>query len=174
MKSILLGALLLVSLRAHSQFTSAELGVDGLTCSMCARSVEMSIRRLPFVKEVTVDLRATTMKVEFKKGQPVNIEKLASSVDDAGFTVRSLRASYIFNNMSAADGACFTQDGASYDFVGTGRKVLNGETVLKFIGDQYLSSDELAKWTPLLKSNCKEQGLKSYFVTPSWEKEVYN
>jgi copper chaperone CopZ len=83
MRSIILGTLLLVSLRAHSQFISAELGVDGLTCSMCARSVEMSIRRLPFVKEVTVDLRATTMKVEFKRAAG-DIEKLASSVMTPG------------------------------------------------------------------------------------------
>jgi copper chaperone CopZ len=174
MKYLLLFTFLAVAVRANAQFTSAELGVDGLTCSMCARSVEMSIRRLPFVQDVTVNLRTTTMKVVFKKGEPVDIEKLATSVDDAGFSVGYLHASYVFNNLSAADGACFTQDGASYDFVGTGKKMLNGETVLKFIGDQYLSSDELAKWTPRLTNGCKGQGTKTYFVTPSLEDERYN
>src|SRR5262245_20629316 len=175
MKSlVLLGAIFLSSLRADAQFTSAELGVDGLTCSMCARSVEMSIRQLPFVQDVTVNLRTTTMKVVFKKAQPVDIEKLAIAVDDAGFSVGYLHASYIFSNLSASDGARFTQDGASYDFVGTGKKILNVETVLKFIGDHCLSSDELAKWTPRLTNGCKGQALKTYFVTPSWENERYN
>ncbi len=160
--------------RSDAQFTSAEVCVDGLTCSMCAKTVEMGMRKLPFVQDVIMNLRATTAKVVFKKGEKVDIEKLAMAVDNAGYSVGHLYASFMFDSVSVSEGTCFTHDNATYDFVGTGERILNGETVLKFIGEHYLSTDELSKWSQSLRNRCEENGLKAYFVTPSWQDGRFN
>ena len=73
-----------------AQYTSARIGVNGLTCSACTRSVEMSIRKLPFIENVEMNLENTDGILKFKKGQEVDIFKIAQAVVDAGFSVRFL------------------------------------------------------------------------------------
>ncbi len=74
----------------YSQFVSASIAIDGLTCSMCSMSVKRSIEKMPFVKSVTVDLNTTTAYVEFQPKAEVALKLLAQQVKKAGFTVRTL------------------------------------------------------------------------------------
>src|SRR5579885_2179698 len=87
-------ASVLLTVASNAQFTQVELGVDGLTCSACTRSVEMGLRKLDFVKDVKMNLDNTNGVITFKEGIPVSIEKLAKAVSDAGFSVRYLQATY--------------------------------------------------------------------------------
>jgi copper chaperone CopZ len=77
-----------------AQFSKVEIGVDGLTCSMCTRSTELSIRKLDFVDSVKMDLTNTNGVITFKKGMPVSVEKIAQAVKNAGFSVRYLKADF--------------------------------------------------------------------------------
>lgn len=69
MKKVLLSlTLLFITLSgAKAQFLWAEIGVDGLTCFACSRSVEISVRKLDFVDSVVMNLEYTDRKVYFKK-----------------------------------------------------------------------------------------------------------
>ena len=57
----------------YSQFLSAEIGVDGLTCSQCQRSVEMGLRKLDFIDDVQVNLDHTDGKIIFKSDKKINL-----------------------------------------------------------------------------------------------------
>jgi len=41
---------------AKAQFTKAELQVSGLTCSMCSKATEKSLRTLGFIGDIKADL----------------------------------------------------------------------------------------------------------------------
>ncbi|MEJ1242207.1 heavy metal-associated domain-containing protein [Chryseolinea sp. T2] len=97
-----------------AQFKSATIGVDGLTCSMCSLSVEKSIRKLPFVKDVIIDLNTTVAVVEFSDASGVEMRKLIKSVRDAGFSVRDLSASFIWQGRKSFDGAKFIYEDNMY------------------------------------------------------------
>ena len=88
----LTGAFVLFAFCAIAQFTSAKIGINGLTCSACTRSVETGLRKLSFVENVEMSLENKSGIITFKKGQKVEIEKIASAVTDAGFSVRFLTA----------------------------------------------------------------------------------
>src|SRR4051812_38883306 len=85
--------------QSSAQFKSAMVGVNGLTCSACTRTVEMSIRKLDFVQDVTMNLENTEGKIVFKENADVDISKVARAVTDAGFSVRYLTAVFLFNNV---------------------------------------------------------------------------
>jgi hypothetical protein len=51
-----------------------------------------------------------------------------------------------------------------YEFVNTGKEVLEGERVLKFIGEPYLSEDELTEWTSKLPRDSGKTGQGVCFV----------
>ena len=114
-----------------AQYTSARIGVNGLTCSACTRSVEMSIRKLPFIENVEMNLENTDGILKFKKGQEVDIFKIAQAVVDAGFSVRFLNADYTFSNTNITDRK-YNENGYSFYLV---RKTpLKKENTLRFIG----------------------------------------
>src|SRR5690606_2438006 len=73
---------------------SAQLGINGLTCSMCSYSVENSIKKLPFIRSIKMDLNSNIAILEFYEGKPVNFEAIALKVIDAGFAVRFLKAKF--------------------------------------------------------------------------------
>lgn len=74
----------------HSQVTQATIGVDGFTCSLCAKGVEEEFRSMDFVKSVKADLKKATFTITFKKGAKIDINKLKEGVVDGGFSVRDI------------------------------------------------------------------------------------
>ena len=104
---ILTLSFIIVALHSFAQLNWAQIGVDGLTCSACTRSVEMSIRKLTFVDSVTMNLEHTTGKITFKKGAKVEIDKIAKAVTDAGFSLRSLYAGINISELKVTENACW-------------------------------------------------------------------
>ena len=83
-------ALLFISISAaKAQFTKAELQVSGLTCSMCSKATEKSLRTLPFINDIKADLNRNVFLITFKKDFPVNLEQISNKVENAGFFVNS-------------------------------------------------------------------------------------
>lgn len=150
---------------AKAQFVSAELGINGLTCSACTRSVEMSIRKLDFVKDVQMNLDNTKGVITFKPGSKVSIDKVAKAVIDAGFSVRYMQATFKADStLHISDNYCLSYGDATYQFVKVTPVDVKNDIVLKFIGKEFQESKEYKKWKGDLKPMCT--GTKSmYYVT---------
>jgi copper chaperone CopZ len=88
---------------AKAQFTKAELQVSGLTCALCAKATEKALKALPFIGEIKTDLIRNTYLLTFKSGEQVNFDMISKKVQDAGFFVNSLKATFDFNNVKVAD-----------------------------------------------------------------------
>lgn len=73
-----------------AQFREIRIGVDGLTCSQCTRSVEMQLRRLAFVDRVTMDLDSTRGRMTLRAGHQMAPKRIAIAVTNAGFSIRYL------------------------------------------------------------------------------------
>ena len=168
MKNILL---LLISFcflgNIYAQFQWAEIGVSGLTCSACSRSVEMSLLKIPFVDSVEMNLEHTQAKVFFNKISVVEIEKLAQAVIESGFSVAYLKAEFIFNNVAVSNNYCFSFENNKYQFLVNENKILNARAILVFIGDKYLPKKEIRTWKPLMNKDCASTNKKEklYYVT---------
>ncbi len=163
--TIILLCLCFFSYFSGAQITEVEIGVNGLTCSQCSRTVEMRIRKLSFVKNVEMNLEHTEGKILFKNGAQVNIDKIAQAVNDAGFSVRYLQASFTFDHIDLAPSGCFEFDKDNYVLINTQKKELKGTTTLKFIGKKFLPKKDFDKWQPYMKNSCAGNNSKVYFVT---------
>lgn len=152
----------LASFTIHAQFTRASLGINGLTCSQCSRSVEMQLRKLSFVKDVIMDLEQTQGTVIFGENKKVNIEAIAKAVRDAGFSVRFVKADLDLSkiNLNAAD--CFMLDGNSYTILNLKGKIQGPILHLQFVGKGYMPGNERKAYTIPLNTTCK--GKINYFA----------
>lgn len=107
--------LFLACMSAYAQQLSlVELGIDGLTCSQCMRSVEVALRKQVGVETVRVDLQATIAYVEVN--DEVQLPLLKRAVEQAGFSVRSMALVFsapmsIASCMKWGGGCLFWQSG---------------------------------------------------------------
>ena len=73
-----------------AQVTKLTIGVDGFTCSLCAKGVEEQFKSLDFVKSVKTDLKNTTFTLSLNPSPAVNLSQLKDAVTDGGFSVRDI------------------------------------------------------------------------------------
>src|ERR1700742_1182626 len=98
---------------AKAQFTKAELQVSGLTCSMCSKATEKSLRTLNFIGDIKADLNRNVFVITFKKDVPVSLDQISKKVEGAGFFVNSLKATFDFDNVKINNNV-FSYGGDSY------------------------------------------------------------
>jgi hypothetical protein len=127
--------------------------------------VELGIRKLDFVDNVEMNLEHTEGKVTFKPGMEVSVEKIARAVVDAGFSVRYLKAGFVFNNVAVSDNSCFNFDHHNFQFIKTGSKTLNGVTEINFLGKNFQAPSDYKKWKADLKPACTKPKEELLFVT---------
>jgi len=91
MKKLLIILFLILPLSvSYSQVTQAVIGVDGFTCSLCAKGVEEQFRAMDFVKSVKTDLKKATFTITFKNSAKIDIGMLKDGVVDGGFSLRDI------------------------------------------------------------------------------------
>jgi copper chaperone CopZ len=117
---------------ANAQFTKAEVQVSGLTCALCSRATEKSLRTLPFVADVKPDLMRNIFVITFKASQPVNFDEIGKKVQDAGFFVNSLKATFNFANIKV-DKNYFSYGGDTFRVMNGNDKPLNGEVAVTIV-----------------------------------------
>jgi copper chaperone CopZ len=133
---------------AKAQFIKADLQVSGLTCSMCSKATEKSLRTLNFIGDIKVDLNKNVFVITFKKDVPVNFDQISKKVQNAGFFVNSLKATFDFDNVKLSDNA-FTYGGDTYKIVNGGDKTLNGPVAVTVVDKGFLSSGAYKKYSGL-------------------------
>jgi copper chaperone CopZ len=140
-------ALLFISISAaKAQFTRAELQVSGLTCSMCSKATEKSLRTLTFISDIKVDLNRNVFMITFRKDFPVNLEQISSKVQNAGFFVNYLKATFNFDHVKVTDNT-FVYSGDTYRVVNGSDKPLSGEISLTVVDKGFAPSAVYKKYS---------------------------
>lgn len=125
---------------SFAQVSKVVLGVDGFTCSLCAKGVEGQLKDLDFVKSVKTDLKGASFTLTFKN-QNINLDALKSAVVDGGFTVRSVSLT--------ADGEIQGSSASGFTFVSSGIPSLP----LKNVNGDFNSGDKVKLTGTLSSSN---------------------
>ena len=151
--------------RAEAQFETAYIGVNGLTCSQCSRTVELSIRKLNFVSDVQMNLEHTEGKIILKKDRKTDMEKIAQAVVNAGFSVRYLQADLAMNNSVTVNGSCLSYKGDEYVLTEAPKEPLKGTLKLRFIGRKFMPKNEFKKMESHMNDKCANTSGTVYNVT---------
>jgi copper chaperone CopZ len=128
---IFIAVLALSANTAFAQFTKAEIQVNGLTCSLCSKATEKSLRTLDFIGDIKVDLNRNIFLLTFKKDASVNFVQISKKVENAGFFVNNLKATFNFN--TPINNNYFAYAGNTYHIVNPGNKELTGPVALTIV-----------------------------------------
>ena len=143
---IFLALLAITTSAAKAQFIKAELQVNGLTCSLCSKATEKSLRTLGFVNDIKVDLNRNIFLISFKKDVPVNLDQISKKVQNAGFFVNSLKATFNFDNTKVVNNY-FSYTGDTYQLVNAGNKDLNGPVALTVVEKGFAPTSVYKKYS---------------------------
>jgi copper chaperone CopZ len=140
---------------ANAQITKAELQVSGLTCSMCSKATEKSLRTLDFISDVKVDLNRNIFLLTFKKDMPVDIDMISKKVQNAGFFVNNLKLTFNLNNVKP-DNNYFAFEGNTYKLMNGGSQTLNGAVAVTIVDKGFAPANIYKKYQPAIADNSKQ------------------
>src|ERR1700712_776685 len=146
---------------AKAQFTKAELQVSGLTCSMCSKATEKSLRTLNFIGDIKVDLNRNIFLITFKKDAPVNLDQISKKVQNAGFFVNSLKATFNFDGVKVSDNT-FSYAGDNYRLVNGGDKTLAGPVMITVVDKGFAPAAVYKKYSSI--SADKTESGRTYHI----------
>lgn len=148
----IIASILLISGNTFAQqITKAELQVNGLTCSMCSKATETSLKSLGFIETITPDLNRNVFVLTFKADQQVNMDEIKDKVEDAGFSVGDLSATINFKNTAIDDNGLAKLDGTVFQFVNAKSKTLDGPVTARILDKNFISSSAFKKQAAEIK-----------------------
>jgi copper chaperone CopZ len=140
------------------QISSADLQVTGLTCSMCSNATQKSLETLNFISSVKADLNKNIFVLTFKKDANINLDLVRKKVQDAGFSVGGLTASFNFNQVKIDDKGQAVVDGNVYRFVNAKSKTLNGTVKASVVDKNFISGSAFKKQATTANSDAYASG----------------
>ena len=146
---------------AKAQFTKAELQVSGLTCSMCSKATEKSLRTLNFIGDIKADLNRNVFVITFKKDITVNLDQISKKVENAGFFVNNFKATFNFDNVKINNNA-FSYGGDSYKLVNGEGKALTGPVAVTVVDKGFAPASVYKKYRTTDKA---EAGGRIYHIS---------
>jgi hypothetical protein len=122
-----------------------DVGVNGLTCSMCTRSVEMSLSRLDFVDSIAMSLETTEGRIYFRENMPVDFSSIAKAVVNAGFSVRFVRVTFDFRDISINPDGTFHFQDQKFDWLDFKNNPGNPVS-RRIVNEHFLPKKDANKW----------------------------
>lgn len=80
------------SFPAFADSARYTLGVDGLNCPSCCKSMEKALLKLPGASAVTAELKTGVVTVDVADGSTLTEAQARSATESAGFRLASFRA----------------------------------------------------------------------------------
>jgi copper chaperone CopZ len=142
-------------LQSFAQIETVRIGVNGLTCSQCTRSVEKKLRQLPFIQDVKMDLANTSGEIHLKSGIAFRPELIPRAIRDAGFSVRFVQLLLRNPETYPLSGSCMSVHGLNLQLAGAAPSATSQPWVLQLQGPAFGGKKSTAA-----KSTCGDKALQ--------------
>ncbi|RTL60657.1 MAG: copper chaperone [Sphingobacteriales bacterium] len=160
MKNILTIVLLLImSATTNAQLKKATLQASGLTCSLCAKSINKALASLDFVDKVEADIKSSSFIISFKEGAEADADLIRKKVEGAGFSVAKLQFTCNFSNVTVKNDTHIKIGKKTYHFLNVKEQILNGEQTITLVDKNFVSAKEYKKYSNFTKMECYKTGM---------------
>ena len=141
-----------------AQFNRANLQATGLTCAMCSNAINKALQKVPYVESVTSDIKNSAFAIVFKENIQVEIDAIKNAVEDAGFSIGSLRLTGNFNEMKVEKDQHIKIGNENFHFLNADGQVLKGEQTITVVDKNFVSEKQFKKISAATKLNCIKTG----------------
>jgi copper chaperone CopZ len=160
-KLFMIAVITLTAMVSRAQFTQATLQATGLTCAMCSNAINKALQKVPFIQSVRSDIKNSSFNIVFKSNEAVHIDELREAVEDAGFSIGSLKLTGTFNAIKIEKDQHIKIGGENFHFLGSDSRVLNGEQTVTIVDKNYVTEKQFKKHSSTTKMSCMQSGKAS-------------
>lgn len=157
-KIMMLMMILLTVFSSQAQFTKANLQATGLTCAMCSNAINKALMEVPFVESVKSDIKNSAFNIVFKQGREVKIDDLRKAVEDAGFSIGSLKVTGNFNDVKIENDKHVEIGKEVFHFLNVSDQLLTGEKTITIVDKNFLTNKQFKKFSGATKMSCLQTG----------------
>ena len=157
-KLLLILAIAFAAFSTNAQFARADLQATGLTCAMCSNAVNKALQKVPFVESVKPDIKNSSFGLVFRKDAEVEIDALKDAVEDAGFSVGSLKLTGNFNEVKIAPDQHVKIGNDNFHFLNVKSQTLNGEQTIAVMDKNFVTEKQFKKYSSATKMSCMQSG----------------
>ncbi len=159
MKTLLLAiALAFAAMPSKAQFSKATLQATGLTCAMCSNAINKALQAVPFIESVRSDIKNSAFNIVFKPGVTVDIDALKNAVEDAGFSVGSLKLTGSFSELKVDNDQHVQIGNTNFHFLDVKAQTLNGENTITVVDKSFVKAKQFKKFSSFTKMSCLQTG----------------
>ncbi len=148
----------LFSFSSKAQFSKATLQATGLTCAMCSNAINKALQKVAFVESVKPDIKNSAFSIIFRKDSEVNIDALKDAVEDAGFSVGSLKLTATVSDLKISHDEHVRIGKDNFHFLEVNSQVVNGEITIKVLDRDFVTAKVFKKYSASTKMRCIESG----------------
>ncbi len=160
-KQLFLAMLFFTALASGAQFSKATLQATGLTCAMCSNAIHKALQKVPFVESVKADIKNSVFSIVFKSNSVVDIDALKESVEDAGFSVGSLKLTGAFSEVKIEKDKHIKIGNENFHFLNGDGQSLSGEQVITVVDKNFVTEKQFKKLSASSKMSCVQSGKTS-------------
>jgi len=145
-------------LTATAQFKTGTLQAAGLTCAMCTKAINETLKELSFVQSVKADIKNSQFIIRFKEGVSVDPDALKKAVEDAGFSIAKLKLALDFENTKVDNDSHVKIGNRTYHFLDVSSQQLDGEKTITFVDKNFVLAKEFKKYAGKTQMTCVQTG----------------
>ncbi len=157
-KFFLIGLAFIVVIQSNGQFTKATLQATGLTCALCSNAINKALKTKSFIQSVTSDIKNSSFDIVFRENADVNIDEIREAVEDAGFSVGTLRLTGNFDKVKVENDEHIKIGNKNFHFVKVNSRVLNGEQTIMMAEKDFLTAKQFKKFNGATIMKCFQTG----------------
>lgn len=158
---VLVFTALACSVLMNAQFSKATLQATGLTCAMCSNAINKALQKVPFVESVRSDIKNSSFSIVFKSGTDIDIDALKKAVEDAGFSVGSLKLTGNFSDLKVEKDKHIKLGNENFHFLNGEGQTISGEQVITVVDKNFVTEKQFKKISGSTKMNCVLSGKAS-------------
>ncbi len=143
---------------ADAQFAKASLQASGLTCSMCSKAVKEALEKVPFVEKVMVNIKTQEYSLTFSQGSKVSFDDLSLAVEDAGFSVASLKVTANVEQVKAGKDEHVKIGDSYFHFLNGEGQTLEGPVTFTVVDKSFVTEKEFKKYSGETAMECVKTG----------------
>jgi copper chaperone CopZ len=85
-KMIVFAVLVMAAMGAHAEYKQVNMTVFGMDCAPCAHAIHVSMKAIPGVGNVDVDLNTGLVSIVLNSGNDATMQQFNAAVEKNGFT----------------------------------------------------------------------------------------
>lgn len=155
---LLMIAIAFMPVFSYAQFSKATLQATGLTCAMCNNAINKALQAVPFIESVKSDIKNSAFNIVFKPGAIVDIDAMKIAVEDAGFSIGSLRLTGDFNELKVENDKHVKIGDENFHFIDVKSQTLNGENTITIVDKNFVTAKQFKKISSSSKMSCVQTG----------------